>query len=528
MATRQGPPPIVFIAAGLGVIGGLYYYGRDFLNLNPAPSTPAPLSTSAPTARATADGTPLMLLGDTFSGYSTFRNGEFLDTLGDRDIALSYRDEFVQATRAEQLSNGQADLIVTTLDQVLRHQPDGQIIGLLDRTVGADAVVLNTPQFSSLRSLNDLDALVEQSSSSGQPLSIVYAADTPSEYLARVLDIRFESFNLSDFELIEVAEASEAWDLLQQPNNNVAIAVLWEPFVTRAEREGYTVVLSSEDAPNAILDVIVASDRAIANHSDDLSDLLSAYYRRIDSNLRDSGQLRQQIQDDGGLSQTEASAVMQGIDFFTSVEADRWMSDGTLSRRISSTAAVLVLSGQMDTVPDNPEALYSAQFLSDSVANTETLISLIEADNPELAQLLAGTVSTTTSSAPAVSTASLQSAPTIGNLQVRGEVQFATGSAQLTPVGRQTLDSLAEEMKEFNPQTVAVRAIGHTSRTGAADLNLRLSEQRAQTVVDYLKSLGVNHNMLAEGRGFNEPLGNVAPADARNQRTEIRLVRLQS
>ncbi|MEM8716810.1 MAG: hypothetical protein AAGE92_13740, partial [Cyanobacteria bacterium P01_G01_bin.4] len=101
MATRKGPPPIVFIAAGLGVIGGLYYYGRDFINRSPnspilsTPSTSAPITT-------TADGTPLTLLGDTFSGYSTFRNSKFLDTLSDRDIALSYRDEFVQATRAEQ------------------------------------------------------------------------------------------------------------------------------------------------------------------------------------------------------------------------------------------------------------------------------------------------------------------------------------------------------------------------------------------------------------------------------------------
>ena len=81
MATRKGPPPIVFIAAGLGVIGGLYYFGRDFINRSPNPSTPSAQTTTSASNRSNADGTPLTLLGDTFSGYSTFRNAEFLDAL---------------------------------------------------------------------------------------------------------------------------------------------------------------------------------------------------------------------------------------------------------------------------------------------------------------------------------------------------------------------------------------------------------------------------------------------------------------
>jgi OmpA-OmpF porin, OOP family len=46
-------------------------------------------------------------------------------------------------------------------------------------------------------------------------------------------------------------------------------------------------------------------------------------------------------------------------------------------------------------------------------------------------------------------------------------------------------------------------------------------------VVDYLRSAGIQHNIVAEGKGFSEPLPNVPAIDARNQRTEIRLVRIQ-
>ena len=99
-------------------------------------------------------------------------------------------------------------------------------------------------------------------------------------------------------------------------------------------------------------------------------------------------------------------------------------------------------------------------------------------------------------------------------------------SAAIATEGQQTLTKLAAEINEFNTETVAIRVIGHTSKTGTADLNQRLSQQRAEAVVSYLKNQSVQHNIVAEGKGFSEPLANIAASDPRNQRTEIRLVRI--
>ncbi|MEM9163573.1 MAG: hypothetical protein AAGC54_10965, partial [Cyanobacteria bacterium P01_F01_bin.4] len=250
MSKRKGPPPIVYIALA-AIIGG-----SGFWLLKNRPSSGG--GASLPTQVFQLGKSDLLVLGDTFSGYSTFRNAEFQSALADAEITLRYEDEFDQAARADRFSKGQADLMVTTLDQYLKHQPQGQIVGLIDRTVGADAVVLNTPQYG-IQSINDLGKLTQSASQQGQPLKLVYAADTPSEYLANVLDIRFEGFNLADFDVIKVAEASEAWALMQDPSQKIAVAVLWEPFVTQAQKAGHTVALSSKDAPNAILDVMVAS-----------------------------------------------------------------------------------------------------------------------------------------------------------------------------------------------------------------------------------------------------------------------------
>ena len=467
----------------------------------------------------------LTILGDTFSGYSTFRDSEFQAVLQESELSLKYEDEFDQAKRAERLSQGRADLIVTTLDQFLQQRPAGKIVALIDRTVGADAVVLNTKKYPSLKSLQDLGQLVAQQRSQGQQLSIAYAGDTPSEYLALVLDTKFEAFNLSDFNIVEVADASEAWDLLKDPNQSVAIAVIWEPFVTKARQQGYNVVLSSQDAPNAIVDVVVASNRLMQSNSQALSNFLSAYYRRIDANVRDTAQLKAQIAADGGLQPQDAAAVLQGIQFFTAVEAKNWMDSETLKQRINATSAVLVLSGRADKVPEAPEQLFTPQFLAPAASNTQTLIDLVKADNPDLAARLSGKSQGTP--APAnVQASQIQAAPDIGNLQVRGEVKFGTGSAQLTSQGQQTLNNLVQEIGEFNPQTVAVRVIGHTSKTGSASLNQSLSQQRAQVVVNYLRQKGLKHSFLAEGKGFSLPLQGIPPQDSRNQRTEIRLVRV--
>ncbi|MEM9266891.1 MAG: phosphate ABC transporter substrate-binding/OmpA family protein [Cyanobacteria bacterium P01_F01_bin.13] len=508
-SSKGGPPPIVYILGALAVgIGAWQLKGMVSSSSNQ----------SLPFVGNKSD--ELVILGDTFSGYSTFRSTEFNDELEPSGLSIKFENEFDQAERAARLEQGKADLIVTTLDQYLKHDPDGQIVGLIDRTVGADAVVLNTPKYGNLKSLNDLSQLVAQ----GQPLSLAYAADTPSEYLAQVLDIRFDGFNLSDFNQLKVAEASEAWEALQDNNQNIAVAVLWEPFVSQAREQGHTVVLSSNDAPNAILDVIVASDDVIQKDGEKLTEFLTAYYRRMDQAARDNSQLKTLIQTDGGLSAPQADLVLDGIDFFTSVEAGRWMRDGTLEKRIEATAAILVLSGQLSQVPQANEA-YSDQFIAEAVANTQALIQLVQADDPELAKFLTGEANVTQPQA-ALTPEAIQQSQSIGNLQVRGEVKFGTGSAAIAAEGQQTLTKLAAEINEFNAETVAIRVIGHTSKTGSADLNQRLSQQRAEAVVQYLKGQSVNHNIVAEGKGFNEPLAGIPANDPQNQRTEIRLVRI--
>jgi OmpA-OmpF porin, OOP family len=517
MNKRQNPVFMVVVAATFGLcITGLWFVNQL--------GNGGVKQAQKPTSSQSSNG-ELTLLGDTFSGYSTFRSPGFEQALKAVGLNFHYRDEFDQAKRANLLNTGDTDLVVTTLDQFLKQKPQGRIVGLIDRTVGADAVILNTKKYPQLKSLGDLAQLVKQTRSSGKQLKIAFAGDTASEFLALVLSSKFEAFKLSDFQAIKVADASDAWKELQDPNQNVAIAIIWEPYVTKARQKGYTVLLSSKDAPEAIVDVIVASNRILESQPEKISNLLEAYYRRIDANIRDASQLQAQIAEDGKLSAAEAGSILQGIEFFTAKQAKDWLTNGTLEKRISSTVAVLKQAGKLNSVPANPQELSNAGLIAIAANNTQKLINAVRANNQDLAQKLEG--KSILASNVTLDPNQIKTATEIGNLEVKEQIKFKTDSEQLTVEGKETLNNVAKQISEFNEQTVAVQIIGHTSKFGKADFNLDLSQQRAQTVTQYLRSLGIKHQIASIGKGSGYPLPDLDPQDKRNQRTEIRLVRVE-
>ncbi|WP_353839049.1 OmpA family protein, partial [Moorena sp. SIO4E2] len=116
----------------------------------------------------------------------------------------------------------------------------------------------------------------------------------------------------------------------------------------------------------------------------------------------------------------------------------------------------------------------------------------------------------------------------LSNLEVLGEVKFARASFQLSPQQQQKLNDLAEAIQKFSPSSVVVKVQGHTSRTGNPESNQKLSQARAQEVVNYLKSKYPSHQFVVEGLGFSEPQPGTDPTSPVNQRTVISLAPIQS
>jgi OmpA-OmpF porin, OOP family len=67
-------------------------------------------------------------------------------------------------------------------------------------------------------------------------------------------------------------------------------------------------------------------------------------------------------------------------------------------------------------------------------------------------------------------------------------IQFATGSAELTPQATHALDQLGQALSTPTLASYHFRIEGHTDTAGSADTNKTLSQRRAETVVTYLTS----------------------------------------
>lgn len=80
-------------------------------------------------------------------------------------------------------------------------------------------------------------------------------------------------------------------------------------------------------------------------------------------------------------------------------------------------------------------------------------------------------------------------------------VFFETDKATLLPESYDALDVVARTMNEHSD--IKVEISGHTDNRGPADYNQRLSERRAQSVVDYLVDQGINRDRL-EVKGYGE------------------------
>jgi outer membrane protein OmpA-like peptidoglycan-associated protein len=110
-------------------------------------------------------------------------------------------------------------------------------------------------------------------------------------------------------------------------------------------------------------------------------------------------------------------------------------------------------------------------------------------------------------------------------LDMPSEVTFATGSANLDPAFRATLDKVASTLTQYEKTYVDV--LGHTDSVGTDAFNQTLSEQRAGTVADYLSLKGVQRARLAtKGYGESQPRASNTTEEGRaaNRRVEIRLV----
>jgi len=107
-------------------------------------------------------------------------------------------------------------------------------------------------------------------------------------------------------------------------------------------------------------------------------------------------------------------------------------------------------------------------------------------------------------------------------VNVPSDFSFDVGSAAIKPQMRPVLDQFAQGL---DPR-MRVTVVGHTDSTGGAEVNDRLSLERAANVRQYLTGRGIDAtHVMANGRGEYEPIASndTSAGRAQNRRVEIYL-----
>jgi len=113
-------------------------------------------------------------------------------------------------------------------------------------------------------------------------------------------------------------------------------------------------------------------------------------------------------------------------------------------------------------------------------------------------------------------------------IKILQRVEFATGSDKIQgQTSFRVLGAVASAMKN-NPSIFLIEIAGHTDNVGNSDLNKKLSQQRAEAVVEFLEGQGVKGNRLkAVGHGQEKPIADNKNTQGRqkNRRVEFNILK---
>jgi outer membrane protein OmpA-like peptidoglycan-associated protein len=107
-------------------------------------------------------------------------------------------------------------------------------------------------------------------------------------------------------------------------------------------------------------------------------------------------------------------------------------------------------------------------------------------------------------------------------ITLQGEVLFPTGKWDLKAGAMAKLDQIADALRGKEQPMVV---FGHTDNVGTHDMNMDLSQKRANAVRDYLVSRGIPQDLItAQGKGPDVPVSDNGSIEGRAQNRRVEIV----
>lgn len=116
----------------------------------------------------------------------------------------------------------------------------------------------------------------------------------------------------------------------------------------------------------------------------------------------------------------------------------------------------------------------------------------------------------------------------VQTLLTQKKIQFELNGTNVAGASRETLKSVADKLKpciDANASSPLVTVEGHASAEGRADINQRLSQQRADAVRQVLIDHGMSPDSLtAKGFGSSRPVADNGTPEGRNQNRRVEIL----
>lgn len=421
---------------------------------------------------------------DSFSGYSVLRSKEFAEELAYKRIKLNLVDDGANyEDRLKKLQSGEIQMAAFTVDALIKtcgniNDLPATIVGIIDETRGADAIVAYKAAFTNVDDLNNKD------------LKFVLTPDSPSETLARVVMANFNFSALSRDPFIKVKDAEEVYKIYRKTKpTDKFVFVLWEPYVSKIlENPNTHKIIDSSNFKGYIVDVIVANRNFLFSNKAAVQEFVKCYFR---SNYNFRNKMIELVIDDAKqqgtpISPKQADALVKGIWWKNTQEnyCHFGLKRGNVQHIediILNIMRVLIKTGAIkkDPTDGKPNLLYHSEILGEIEKNN--FHPGVEDIKDDLAEL------------PVLTEGQWKNLQPVGKLEIKPLI-FGRGTDILTEESKQTLDELAKTLKTFPQYYVIIK--GNASTSGDLEANKLLAASRAKSAEKYLTENGIQQNRI--------------------------------
>lgn len=456
---------------------------------------------------------------DDWVGYVPFCSGMMNKILRREKIQVRCHDDGADySSRLDKLKRGELDLaLVETGAYVVEGQAysyPGVFIAAIDSSQG-DAFVVDPKKYNDLSSLRKADNL-----------RVSLVSNSPSEYFGYYTETSF-GVDLSTHNWMDSKSSSEdVYHSLVKGHSSVAI--MWEPYVSMAEKEGFKVILGTKDAKDVIIDALVANRSFVVDHPDLLKKVMVAYFKTLKHFRNNPSTLVEEVRDHNPKLTNDdmAKAAIAGARWITFTEnckrwfgcdEDDWLSEVGIEDSLNLALRVWNDAGIITNNPfpaEDPYNLINSSVLKD-LFETGLDEGVVEAIQNPLEHPFEPWTK-----------AQWDQSRYLDKLKT-GQILFMQGTNRLLLEGRESLDGIADQLKRF--PTHRLRIEGHTGTRGDKKANTKLSLDRANAVKTYLlTTYNIDSDrILAVGMGGTKPLELKTGENSRSRSYRKKLKRVE-